>query len=149
MSRRTRRTAPAPGAARPTVTVCRGCCCGTAKVPGLDHADQLRDLRQRLDGSATVRVTDCLNACEHANVIVVQPSAAGRESGARPIWLGLVNDPDATTDITDWIKAGGPGVTDPTGVLDLYAFRPSRRVRSELHEEEEPPGRDGRRSRRG
>ncbi|WP_225825428.1 (2Fe-2S) ferredoxin domain-containing protein [Streptomyces naphthomycinicus] len=134
MSNRARRTAPATGAARPTVTVCRGCCCGTPKVPGLDHTAQLRALRQALDGTATVRVTDCLDACERANVIVVQPSAEGREKGGRPVWLGLVNEPDATTDITAWIKDGGPGLADPPGILDLYAFRPSRRVRGELHD---------------
>ncbi|MFB7330753.1 (2Fe-2S) ferredoxin domain-containing protein [Streptomyces adustus] len=134
MSRRTRRASPAPGAARPTVTVCRGCCCGTPKIPGLDHTAQLRDLRQALDGTATVRVTDCLDACERANVIVVQPSAEGRKNGGRPIWLGLVNDPDATVDITTWVKDGGPGLAEPPGILDLYAFRPSRRVQAELHD---------------
>ncbi|MER8114040.1 (2Fe-2S) ferredoxin domain-containing protein [Streptomyces sp. NPDC094031] len=134
MSKRTRRTAPTTGAARPTVTVCRGCCCGTPKIPGLDHTARLRDLRHALDGSATVRVTGCLDACERADVIVVQPSAEGRKAGGRPVWLGLVNDPDATADIITWIKGGGPGITDPPGILDLYTFRPSRRVQAELHD---------------
>ncbi|SCD95513.1 hypothetical protein GA0115239_113215 [Streptomyces sp. BpilaLS-43] len=134
MSKRTRRTAPTTGAARPTVPACQGCCCGTPKIPGLDHTAQLRDLRHVLDGHATVRVTDCLDACERANIIVVQPSAEGRRNGGRPVWLGLVNDPDAVTDITIWIKDGGPGIADPPGVLDLYAFRPSRRVQAELHD---------------
>ncbi|MFF7145696.1 (2Fe-2S) ferredoxin domain-containing protein [Streptomyces nodosus] len=137
MSKRTRRAAPAAraGAARPTVTVCRGCCCGTPKVPGLDHAAQLRDLRQAVGPAAAVRVTDCLDACERANVIVVQPSADGREAGGRPVWLGLVNDRDATADIAAWVESGGPGVTEPPGILDLYTFSPSRRVRAELHDE--------------
>ncbi|MEV6057989.1 (2Fe-2S) ferredoxin domain-containing protein [Streptomyces sp. NPDC052107] len=133
MSRRSRNAVPAAaGAARCTVTVCRGCCCGTAKIPGLDHAGQLAQLRQALAGSAQVRVTGCLDACEHANVIVVQPSAAGRAAGGRPVWLGLVNDPDAADDIAAWIAAGGPGLADPPGVLDLYAFAPSRRVRGRI-----------------
>ncbi|MEV6762579.1 (2Fe-2S) ferredoxin domain-containing protein [Streptomyces sp. NPDC051105] len=135
MSKRARRAATAPGAAQPTVTVCRGCCCGTPKTPGLDHTAQLRALRQQLAGVATVRVTNCLTACERANVIVVQPSAEGRSNGGRPVWLGLVNDPDATTDITAWIREGGPGLADPPTILDLYAFRPSRRVQGELHDE--------------
>ncbi|MFE5963157.1 (2Fe-2S) ferredoxin domain-containing protein [Streptomyces rubiginosohelvolus] len=138
MSKRTRRATFATsraGADRPTVTVCRGCCCGTPKVPGLDHADQLHDLRQAVGQAATVRVTDCLDACERANVIVVQPSTAGRKTGGRPVWLGLVNDPDATADIAAWVASGGPGVTEPPGILDLYAFSPSRRVRAELHDE--------------
>ncbi|WEO96037.1 (2Fe-2S) ferredoxin domain-containing protein [Streptomyces sp. FXJ1.172] len=131
MSRRARTHAPAAtaGAARCTVTVCRGCCCGTPKVPGVDHAAQLAALRASLAQVATVRPVNCLDACEHANVIVVQPSAEGRGAGGRPVWLGLVNDPDATGDITAWIRAGGPGLADPPGILDLYAFTPSRRVR--------------------
>ncbi|QIQ01686.1 (2Fe-2S) ferredoxin domain-containing protein [Streptomyces liangshanensis] len=138
MSRRSRRAAAAPGTgagpARPTVTVCRGCCCGTPKVPGVDHAAQLRDLREALDGTATVRVTGCLDACERADVVVVQPSAAGRAAGGRPVWLGLVNDRDATADIAAWVESGGPGIAEPPGILDLYTFNPSRRVRAELHE---------------
>ncbi|MFF0164520.1 (2Fe-2S) ferredoxin domain-containing protein [Streptomyces prasinus] len=134
MSKRTRRAAPVTGTARPTITVCRGCCCGTPKIPGLDHAAQLRDLRQAVGGAATVRVTDCLDACERANVVVVQPSAEGRRAGGRPVWLGLVNDPDATTDITTWVTDGGPGLTDPPGILDLYTFKPSRRLRAELQD---------------
>lgn len=134
MSKRTRRADPATGGTQPTVTVCRGCCCGTVKVPDLDHTAQLRELRQALDSVANVRVTDCLDSCERANVLVVQPSADGRRKGGRPVWLGLVNDPDATADIATWIKDGGPGLADPPGILDLYTFRPSRRVQAELHD---------------
>ncbi len=130
MSRRARKAAPADaGAARCTVTVCRGCCCGTAKIPGLDHPAQLDQLRSSLAQLAQVRITGCLDACEHANVIVIQPSAAGRAAGGRPVWLGLVNDRDAANDIAAWVEAGGPGLADPPGVLDLYAFTPSRRIR--------------------
>ncbi|WP_030417699.1 (2Fe-2S) ferredoxin domain-containing protein [Streptomyces sp. SCSIO 75703] len=133
MSRRTRKAAPARGAARPTVTVCRGCCCGTpAEVPHLDHEAQLTDLRTRLAGVAMVRRADCLDACERANVIVIQPSAEGREAGGRPVWLGQVNDPGAAADITDWVKDGGPGLAEPPDILDLYTFSPSRRVRHAL-----------------
>lgn len=139
MSKRTRRdrtAAPAAtGAAdaRCTVTVCRGCCCGTpAKVPRLDHGAQLTDLRNALAGVASVRRTDCLDACERANVIVIQPSAEGRKAGGRPVWLGQVNDPGAAADITAWVEEGGPGLAEPPGILDLYAFQPSRRVRHEL-----------------
>ncbi|MGW2642821.1 (2Fe-2S) ferredoxin domain-containing protein [Streptomyces sp. NPDC001348] len=131
MSRRGRGTgrATAAGTARCTVTVCRGCCCGTGKIPGVDHVAQLARLREAVADVAQVRVTGCLDACEHANVIVVQPSPAGRAAGGRPVWLGLVNDSDAADDIATWIAAGGPGLADPPGVLDLYAFTPSRRVR--------------------
>jgi len=133
VSRRSKKAAPAAGAARPTVTVCRGCCCGTAaKVPRLDHEAQLADLRTMLAGVALVRRTDCLDACERANVIVIQPSAEGRAVGGRPVWLGQVNDSGAAADITAWVKAGGPGLADAPDILDLYTFNPSRRVRHEL-----------------
>ncbi|MEV2248062.1 (2Fe-2S) ferredoxin domain-containing protein [Streptomyces sp. NPDC049970] len=133
MSRRTRKAALASGAARPTVTLCRGCCCGTPdKVPRVDHEAQLADLRTQLAGVAMVRRTDCLDACERANVIVVQPSAEGRKVGGRPVWLGQVNDPDAAADIATWVKDGGPGLAEAPDILDLYTFSPSRRVRHEL-----------------
>lgn len=113
-----RRTDPAPC----RVVVCRDCCCGTAKVPGVDHAAQTARLRAQVP----VRVSACLDVCDQANVIVVQPSAAGRVAGARPVWLGLVNDPDAAEDIAGWVRAGGPGVAPRPDILDLYAFTPPR-----------------------
>ncbi|WP_436842699.1 hypothetical protein [Streptomyces flaveolus] len=103
--------------------VCRDCCCGSPKVTGVDHAAQTARLRAEVP----VRVSDCLDVCDRANVIVVQPSAAGRAAGARPVWLGLVNDPDATEDIVTWVRAGGPGVAPLPDILDLYAFTPPRR----------------------
>ncbi|GAA2609639.1 (2Fe-2S) ferredoxin domain-containing protein [Streptomyces tubercidicus] len=115
------------------VTVCRGCCCGDAsKIPGVDHRAQIPTLRAALGGTAQVRASECLDVCDQANVVVVQPSAAGRKAGGRPVWLGLVNDDDALADIAAWIRAGGPGLAEPPGVLDLYAFTVSRRVREAL-----------------
>ncbi len=105
------------------VVVCRDCCCGTAKVTGVDHAAQTARLR----AEAPVRISACLDVCEQANVIVVQPSSAGRAAGARPVWLGLVNDPDAAQDIAAWVRAGGPGVAPCLEILDLYTFTPPRR----------------------
>lgn len=111
------------GAAGCRVVVCRDCCCGSPKVTGVDHAAQTARLRE----TVPVRISDCLDVCDQANVVVVQPSAAGRAAGGRPVWLGLVNDPDATEDIVAWVRAGGPGVAPRPGILDLYAFTPSRR----------------------
>lgn len=104
------------------VVVCRDCCCGTAKVTGVDHAGQTARLRAEVP----VRISACLDVCEQANVIVVQPSAAGRAAGGRPVWLGLVNDPDATEDITDWVRVGGPGIAPLPEILGLYTFTPPR-----------------------
>ncbi|MDX2917353.1 MULTISPECIES: (2Fe-2S) ferredoxin domain-containing protein [Streptomyces] len=133
MSRRPRKKdVPAQGAGRPTVSVCRGCCCGTEKIPGVDHAAQLARLRSGLEGTATVRAVECLDACEQGNVIVVQPSAEGRRAGGRPVWLGLVNDEHAEQDIVTWAGAGGPGLADAPDILDLYVFKPSRRVSAGL-----------------
>ncbi|MGW5475469.1 (2Fe-2S) ferredoxin domain-containing protein [Streptomyces sp. NPDC004008] len=130
-----RRKAPAAQAApQCTVTVCRGCCCGTAKVPGVDHAAQLATLKAELASVAQVRAVNCLDACEQANVIVVQPSSAGRAAGGRPVWLGLVNDPDVTADIAAWVRGGGPGLAEPPDILDLYEFSPSRRVRQAVED---------------
>lgn len=105
------------------VVVCRDCCCGSPKVTGVDHTAQTARLRE----AAPVRVSACLDVCDQANVIVVQPSAAGRAAGARPVWLGLVNDPAATEDIAAWVSAGGPGIAPRPEILDLYAFTPPRR----------------------
>ncbi|MFD8389520.1 (2Fe-2S) ferredoxin domain-containing protein [Streptomyces sp. NPDC059680] len=111
------------GAAPCRVVLCRDCCCGSPKVTGVDHAAQTARLRAEVP----VRISECLDVCDQANVVVVQPSAAGRAAGARPVWLGLVNDPDATEDIVAWVRAGGPGVAPVPDILDLYAFTPPRR----------------------
>jgi (2Fe-2S) ferredoxin len=86
-------------------------------------------LKAELGSVARVRAVNCLDACERANVMVVQPSPSGRAAGGRPVWLGLVNDLDVTADIAGWVRAGGPGLAEPPDILDLYAFGPSRRVR--------------------
>ncbi|MFI9600027.1 (2Fe-2S) ferredoxin domain-containing protein [Streptomyces sp. NPDC052043] len=105
------------------VVVCRDCCCGSPKVPGVDHAAQTARLRAEVP----VRISDCLDVCEQANVIVVQPSSAGRAAGARPVWLGLVNDEGGTEDIVAWVREGGPGVAPLPEILGLYAITPPRR----------------------
>lgn len=131
INKRSRR--PAAKAASCRVTVCRGCCCGVAsKIPGVDHAGQIPRLRAALDGAAPVRASECLDVCDQANVVVVQPSPEGRAAGGRPVWLGLVNDDEALADIAAWIRAGGPGIAEPPGVLDLYAIKVSRRVSASL-----------------
>ena len=117
---------------RCTIIVCRGCCCGTPKIPDLNHAAQYTGLKRALEHAATVRASDCLDACEQANVIVVQPSVAGRIAGGRPVWLAMVNDHDVEADITAWVEAGGPGIADMPAILDLYEYRPSRRLQAGL-----------------
>ncbi|TXS52459.1 (2Fe-2S) ferredoxin domain-containing protein [Streptomyces sp. t39] len=105
------------------IVVCRDCCCGSPKVTGVDHDAQTARLRR----AAPVSVSDCLDVCDQANVVVVRPSAAGRAAGGRPVWLGLVNDVPATEDVVAWVRAGGPGVAPLPDILDLYTFTPPGR----------------------
>jgi len=91
------------------VAVCRGCCCGTVrKHPQVDHEGQVHALRHATD-VVRVRVTDCLNACERSNVLVVGPTPAARRHGARPVWLGDILDDATVTAVIEWVAAGGPG----------------------------------------
>ncbi|MFE9600208.1 (2Fe-2S) ferredoxin domain-containing protein [Streptomyces hokutonensis] len=133
---------PAPrtfliGAARErpcTLVVCRGCCCGDPrKHPGTDHVWQLERLRSgAAEHGFSVRTTDCLGPCDQANVIVVQPSAAGRRAGGRPTWVGFAMDDDCTEEVLEWAAAGGPGLAEPPVTLELQFVDPPRdaRVRS-------------------
>lgn len=117
---------PAPGPGLPIVTVCRGCCCGTAaKRPGVDHAARLEQLRTLLGDRATLRVTDCLGPCERSDVVVVGPSPGARRAGARPVWLGRLNGRHEASAIADWVHAGGPGVAELPESLRRAPFRPS------------------------
>jgi (2Fe-2S) ferredoxin len=107
------------------ITVCRDCCCGsTTKHPSVDHHGQLARLRDALGDTIRVRVSTCLDRCAQSNVVVVNPSPAGRRAGGRPAWLGLVLDPDAIDDVIAWVRAGGPGIAEPPATLDLYAIDP-------------------------
>jgi (2Fe-2S) ferredoxin len=121
----------AASAAGCTVTVCRGCCCGqAAKNPRTGHAAQVARLREALPPGARLRQSGCLDVCERSDVVVIGPSAAGRAAGARPIWLGQVNDQDVIEDVTAWITGGGPGIAPAPLMLGRYEFTPSRRNRA-------------------
>ncbi|MFF2502502.1 (2Fe-2S) ferredoxin domain-containing protein [Streptomyces sp. NPDC058067] len=115
-----------------TLVVCRGCCCGNPrKHPGTDHTWQLdRLLAGAAEHGFHVRTTDCLGPCDQANVIVVQPSGAGRRAGARAVWIGFATDDDCTDDLVAWAAAGGPGVAEPPATLDLQRIRPPREART-------------------
>jgi hypothetical protein len=112
-----------------TVFLCRGCCCGTRrKYPDVDHDALLHRLREHVGQAGQVRVSDCLGPCERSNVAVVVASRSARRGGARPVWLGWVLDDDAVDAIAGWIRAGGPGVSDPPVELALHRFAPPRRA---------------------
>ncbi|GAA4908782.1 (2Fe-2S) ferredoxin domain-containing protein [Streptomonospora salina] len=113
------------------LVVCRGCCCGTAeKRPGVDHEGQLERLRSLRGGDVPVHTSTCLGICFQANVVVVQPSSAGRERGGRPVWLGGVTEDRLIDDLDAWIRDGGPGAAPMPESL-------ARRVTSEDAEKPE------------
>lgn len=132
---------PSIGAAarRPcTLVVCRGCCCGNVRklsasrpgptgqaALGTDPAWQLERLRAAAaEHGFQVRTSDCLGPCDQANVIVVQPSAAGRAAGGRAVWIGFATDDDSTEEVIAWAAAGGPGVAPPPVALELQFISP-------------------------
>ncbi|GAA2457747.1 (2Fe-2S) ferredoxin domain-containing protein [Streptomyces glaucus] len=115
-----------------TLVVCRGCCCGNArKHPGTDHAGQLERLRAAATAHGfQVRTTDCLGPCDRADVVVVQPSAAGRRAGGRATWVGFVLDDAGAEEIARWAAAGGPGLAEPPPALRLQFIDPPRDARA-------------------
>lgn len=114
-------------AIQPSVTVCRGCCCGTfAKHPEVDHEDQLRRLRAA--GSQVRAVQECLGHCERSNVMVVMPSRLGRLFGGRPIWVGQVLAPETLGVVVEWVAAGGPGLAPVPEAMRGAVFVPPRPV---------------------
>ncbi|MFJ3505498.1 MULTISPECIES: hypothetical protein [unclassified Streptomyces] len=86
MSCRSKKAAPKPRTTLPAVTVCRGT---PAEVPRLDHEARRTDLRTQPAGVAMVRRTDCLVACERADVVIIQPSAEGREADDTRMSAGI------------------------------------------------------------
>lgn len=73
-------------------------------------------------GRFAVRTSDCLGPCGQANVVVVQPSSAGRQKGGRGVWVGWALDDDSTDDILAWATAGGPGESEPPLTLTLQVI---------------------------
>lgn len=128
-----RRPSPEPHdqAGGTTVTVCRGGDCGNgAVVVGTDHRRQLRRLTEALDGVATVRPSSCLDACEHANVVVL-------DHDGEQTWLAGVGDDDSVLDdLTAWVRDAGAAADAEPVVVELHRFAPSRCNRHALEEED-------------
>ena len=112
------------------LVVCRGCCCGsTRRDPHTDHTGQLarlRGLAHTRPWQVTVRTSECLGPCGHANVVVVRPSVNGRRRGGRPVWLAFVGGTRVLDLIETWLAAGGPGLTPIADELDLHVIDPPR-----------------------
>ena len=114
-------------AARVSVLVCRGCCCGTeAKHPTVDHDGQLEAIRGVADEiGARLWTVDCLGPCERSNVVVVR-------SGAERRWFGSVLDEDKTADLASWVRSGA-GLPLPAS-LQTLEFDPAASLPLELEE---------------
>ncbi|GAA4737456.1 hypothetical protein GCM10023350_21830 [Nocardioides endophyticus] len=98
----------------PRVRLCRGCCCGTVrKHPDIDHDAIAALLESSIGEQSTLARVDCLWACDLSNVVVVNPSPAGREAGARPAWVPHVNTPARARLVARWVLDGGPGIATP------------------------------------
>lgn len=88
-------------------------------------------MRHGTEGHASVRVSDCLDACEHSNVVVVSPAAGhrqdrGKAKGRRtkPVWLsGILTDALAEA-VVDWVVEGGPGEAELPEVLRHRVVKP-------------------------
>ena len=92
---------------RTTLLLCRGCCCGTTVVPRLDHRAQEDALLAAASGDVEVRVVDCLDECDRANVAVVRrPHLPRRE---RDLWLGGLTTSRVTDVLVGWLRDGAPG----------------------------------------
>jgi hypothetical protein len=109
-----------------TVTICRGCCCGsTTKHPGVDHDGHAERIQEsvRASGLGVTRIVKCLDECEHSDVILVR-----RMSGRRSefFWLGPLNDPADVEALAVWLE--GPANRPLPDQLSRLRFakRPSR-----------------------
>lgn len=107
------KTDPRPGQG-PRIRMCRGCCCGTRrKHPDVDHDGIAGILAHESGSDAELVSTDCLWQCGLSNVVVVNPSAAARRAGARPVWIQKVNTLERARAIAEWVRQGGPGTAEP------------------------------------
>lgn len=94
----------------PRVRMCRGCCCGTIrKLPDVDHSAIAQILENEIGPASDLVTSDCLWACEHSNVVVVNPAPTARRTGARAAWITEVNTLERAHTLAEWVRAGGPG----------------------------------------
>lgn len=111
---------------RLAVMVCRGCCCGTAKHPQVDHEAQIRTLKHAADASPAVElvVTNCLGPCGQSNVIRVREIDA---DDRHDLWFGRLCTPDSTAVLAAWLAGGAP-LDRPPAALARHQLRPDPRI---------------------
>jgi hypothetical protein len=109
-----------------TVTVCRGCCCGSSvKHPQVDHEGALAVLTGAAEtsGCGVVRVVNCLDECERSNVVALRRR---EPAGTETIWLGPLNDPSGVAVLGDWLRDGASGPLPERLVALVFTKRLSR-----------------------
>lgn len=96
----------------PGLTACSLCAgealAETDPLPG-GQAERLRRLSR--DGVARLTFVECLDECERGDVIVARPAATCRRAGARSVWFERLAGDEATAELGDWLRSGGPGAT--------------------------------------
>ena len=111
---------------RLTVTICRGCCCGsTTKHPDIDHDAHAQRIREsvRASGLGTAKIVKCLDECEHSDVILIRRTS-GRDTEF--FWLGPLNHPADVETLAAWLE-GPPDEPLPVGLRRLrFTKRPPR-----------------------
>ncbi|MFE7839559.1 hypothetical protein ACFU53_26950 [Streptomyces sp. NPDC057474] len=83
----------------------------------MDHDGIAEILAHESGSDAELVSTDCLWQCGLSNVVVVNPSAAARRAGARPVWIQKVNTLERARAIAEWVRLGGPGTAEPPNDL--------------------------------
>jgi predicted metal-binding protein len=108
-----------------SVLVCRGCCCGTAKHPDVDHEAQVETLRRSLPDGTRARLfeVDCLGPCSRSNVVVV------RRDGERR-WFGQILDDEVTQALAGWVSDGAQ--EPPPALVARHEFAPEPRHRANV-----------------
>jgi predicted metal-binding protein len=92
---------------RVTVTLCRGCCCGSLrKHPSTDHEGQRSRLEEAASDRVRVQVVDCIDRCERSNVVLVRERLGPGQR--RDTWFGNLHYRAHTTALVEWIALGCP-----------------------------------------
>ena len=109
-----------------TLLLCRGCCCGTpGKVPRFDHLAQEDALLAAGRQGVEVRVVDCLDECDRANVAVLR--RPGLPKKERDLWLGGLTTGRATEALVGWLRDGAAGPPPKELAGRVFRHLPPRR----------------------
>jgi (2Fe-2S) ferredoxin len=124
-SRTTQSLRPQASPAGCSLVVCHGCCCARdGKARSQEALILLAGLRDVCGPDIPIVTSDCLGPCSYSDVVVVRPSRAARNRGARPTWLGWMRHQEAFDQVALWASLGGPGNQPLPAALALHSFSP-------------------------